>query len=106
MVGSGPGGSSSRTIEIRIWSMRVAIGVLRANGWLCVRARPAATRPMLRLGSRAVLAAAHLALLLPAAARGETLADALVRTYRNNPQLNSERARLRGVDESVPQALA
>jgi outer membrane protein len=41
-----------------------------------------------------------------APARAETLADALVRTYQNNPQLNSERARLRGVDESVPQALA
>ena len=41
-----------------------------------------------------------------APARAETLADALVRTYQNNPQLNSEGARLRGVDESVPQALA
>src|SRR4051794_11879110 len=36
----------------------------------------------------------------------ETLPDALVRTYQNNPQLNAERARLRGVDETVPQALA
>jgi outer membrane protein len=36
----------------------------------------------------------------------ETLSDALVRTYRDNPQLNAERARLRGVDETVPQALA
>jgi len=86
--------------------MRVAIGVLRANGWLCVFARPAATRRTPRAGLRAVLAAAHLAVLGPAVAHGETLADALVRTYQNNPQLNSERARLRGVDESVPQALA
>jgi outer membrane protein len=39
-------------------------------------------------------------------ARAETLPDALVRAYQNNPQLNAERARLRGVDESVPQALA
>src|SRR5258708_7012227 len=30
----------------------------------------------------------------------------LVRTYQGNPQLNAERARLRGVDEGVPQALA
>src|SRR5256885_3723593 len=29
-----------------------------------------------------------------------------VRTYQNNPQLNAERARLRGVDEGVSQALA
>jgi outer membrane protein len=86
--------------------MRVAIGVLRANGWLCVRARSAATRRMLRAGFRTVLAAAHLAVVAPAAVRAETLADALVRTYQNNPQLSAERARLRGVDESVPQALA
>src|ERR1700730_6527370 len=36
----------------------------------------------------------------------ETLADALVRTYQTNPQLNAERARQRGTDENVPQALA
>jgi outer membrane protein len=36
----------------------------------------------------------------------ETLPQALVRTYRDNPQLNAERARLRGTDEGVPQALA
>jgi outer membrane protein len=39
----------------------------------------------------------------PAAA--ETLPQALLRTYQGNPQLNAERARLRGVDEGVPQAL-
>ncbi len=36
----------------------------------------------------------------------ETLPQALVRTYQGNPQLNAERARLRGTDEGVPQALA
>src|ERR1700742_3336222 len=36
----------------------------------------------------------------------ETLADALVRTYQTNPQLNAERARQRGTDENIPQALA
>jgi outer membrane protein len=36
----------------------------------------------------------------------ETLPDALVRTYRDNPILNAERARLRGIDENIPQALA
>jgi outer membrane protein len=36
----------------------------------------------------------------------ETLADALVRTYQTNAQLNAERARQRGTDENVPQALA
>ncbi len=36
----------------------------------------------------------------------ETLTDALVQTYKGNPILNAERARLRGTDEAVPQALA
>jgi outer membrane protein len=36
----------------------------------------------------------------------ETLPEALVRSYQNNPQLNAERARQRGADEGVPQALA
>src|SRR5690348_571096 len=45
-----------------------------------------------------------LATARPAAA--ETLADALVKTYQSNPQLNAERARQRGTDENVPQALS
>lgn len=36
----------------------------------------------------------------------DTLPDALVKAYQNNPQLNAERARQRGTDENVPQALA
>jgi outer membrane protein len=40
------------------------------------------------------------------AAAAESLADALVRTYQTNPQLNAERARQRGTDENVPQAMA
>jgi len=36
----------------------------------------------------------------------ESLEDALVKTYQNNPQLNAERARQRGTDENVPQALS
>ena len=39
-------------------------------------------------------------------APAETLPEALVRTYQGNPQLNAERARQRGTDESVPQALS
>jgi outer membrane protein len=39
-------------------------------------------------------------------ARAETLEEALVKAYQANPQLNAERARQRGTDESVPQALA
>jgi outer membrane protein len=40
------------------------------------------------------------------AARAESLPEALVRAYQDNPQLNAERAKLRGTDENVPQALA
>jgi outer membrane protein len=39
-------------------------------------------------------------------ARAESLTDALVRAYQGNPQLNAERAKLRGTDEGVPQALS
>ncbi|HEX4114118.1 MAG TPA: TolC family outer membrane protein [Stellaceae bacterium] len=40
------------------------------------------------------------------AARADTLQDALTEAYDTNPQLLSERAHLRAVDENVPQALA
>ena len=40
----------------------------------------------------------------PAAAEG--LPEALARAYQTNPQLNAERARQRGTDENLPQALA
>ena len=36
----------------------------------------------------------------------ETLTEAMARTYQTNPALLSERARLRAIDEQVPQALA
>jgi outer membrane protein len=41
-----------------------------------------------------------------AAARAETLPEALTRVYQNNPQLNAQRAQLRVTDENVPQALS
>lgn len=48
-----------------------------------------------------------LAILNPAApAAAEGLQEALVKAYQTNPQLNAERARQRGTDENVPQALA
>ena len=49
---------------------------------------------------------ALLTLLPVPQALSETLADALVRTYQGNPQLNAQRAQLRGTDENVPQALS
>ena len=38
--------------------------------------------------------------------RAETMEGALLRAYRNNPQLNAQRASVRVTDEAVPQALA
>ena len=46
------------------------------------------------------------AVLASAAARAESLPEALVKAYQTNPQLNAERARQRATDENVPQALA
>jgi len=43
-------------------------------------------------------------LATPSAA--DTLSDALAKAYQSNPQLNADRARQRGTDENVPQALA
>jgi outer membrane protein len=42
--------------------------------------------------------------LAPAVA--DTMEAALVRAYRNNPQLNAQRAQVRSTDENVPQALS
>jgi len=51
-----------------------------------------------------VLAIFNSATAAPVAAAG--LLDALAKAYQTNPQLNAERARQRGTDETVPQALA
>jgi outer membrane protein len=40
------------------------------------------------------------------ASHAETIESALVRAYQNNPQLNQQRALVRGTDEGVPQALS
>jgi outer membrane protein len=40
------------------------------------------------------------------ATAAETLPDVLVKAYQSSPQLNADRARQRGTDENVPQALA
>ncbi len=86
--------------------MRVAVSVLRANGRPRVIVALAAMRCILGSSGLAAAVAASVTALLAEPVRAETLPDALVRTYQNNPQLNAERARLRGVDEGVSQALA
>jgi outer membrane protein len=52
------------------------------------------------------LAACVVFAMLASPAAAESLSDALVKAYQTNPQLNAERARQRGTDENVPQALA
>ncbi|MEA2927616.1 MAG: outer membrane protein [Hyphomicrobiales bacterium] len=54
----------------------------------------------------AVCAAAMAMAAFSSLARAETLEGALAQAYRNNPQLNAQRASLRAVDENVSQALA
>jgi len=56
--------------------------------------------------SRRLTLALATALALPAAAKAQTLQEALAQTYANNPTLQTARAQLRVVDENVPQALA
>lgn len=59
-------------------------------------------------GRKAIAGVAALALALGFvdAGRADTIDAALVRAYQGNPQLNAERARARGIDESVPSALS
>ena len=53
-----------------------------------------------------VAAAIAVALLCCAPAVADTLESALAQAYVNNPQLNSQRALVRAIDEGVPTALA
>jgi outer membrane protein len=54
----------------------------------------------------AAVSALLLALTGPVPALADTIEAALVRAYQTNPQLNSQRAQVRVVDENVPQALS
>src|SRR6202165_245063 len=61
-------------------------------------------------GVKLVTGAAAAVLLMaymgPTPALADTIEAALVRAYQNNPQLNSQRAQVRSIDENVPQALS
>jgi outer membrane protein len=67
-------------------------------------------RRLKRTGNRSVWPALCLAAIIAFAvidaAMAETLPEAMVRAYQSSPQLNADRARQRGADENVPQALA
>ncbi|MFC5420796.1 hypothetical protein ACFPOB_14655 [Bosea eneae] len=57
-----------------------------------------------RLFPLGLVAVVTIATLSPGSA--ETLSGALARAYSANPQLNAQRAQVRVVDETVPQALS
>lgn len=52
------------------------------------------------------MAAASMVIAGAAVASAETMQSALVKAYQDNPQLNSQRANARSIDENVPQALS
>ena len=82
--------------------MSVVLTVFRG-----VRARRYWTRLVpLRTIRSILLAIVSICFLPDRPAHADTLAEALVWAYQNNPQLNAERARQRATDEGVPQALA
>jgi outer membrane protein len=56
--------------------------------------------------SVALTLAAAAAIVMPLRANAETMNSALVQAYRNNPQLNAQRANARSMDENVPRALS
>jgi outer membrane protein len=62
------------------------------------------SKTSLRLAMAASLLA--VAFFVPQPAHAETLFDALSATYTTNPTIRAERARQRGTDEQVPQALS
>jgi len=53
-----------------------------------------------------VLLGAVISVSAPRSPAAEAIEDALARAYKNNPQLNAQRAILRQADEGVPQALS
>ena len=55
---------------------------------------------------RTALAVLLLGQLNATMVRADTMEAALLRAYRNNPQLNAQRASVRAIDETVPQALS
>jgi outer membrane protein len=60
----------------------------------------------MRLKGALIAGAAAMALFGPGAAWAQSLEEALVAAYANNPSLQAQRAKVRATDESVPQALS
>ncbi len=77
----------------------------------CIRILPGETgvrmgRKAIATGLQVALMASAVSVVLPSRSFGETLFEALALAYRNNPDLEAARARLRATDELVPQALS
>ena len=107
----------------RYWPIISKIGrarMIRGAGWSMLRdarGRRAIGRTA-RIAAFAVSAAAALwvaSLAAEPAANGRlvgtgagsgTMDEALIQSYQNNPQLNSQRSATRAIDENVPTALA
>jgi outer membrane protein len=74
------------------------------------KATPGYAGEFRRMGARSAWPLLGLATIMAFAvvdgAAAETLPQALVKAYQSSPQLNADRARQRGTDENVPQALA
>lgn len=81
---------------LRERAMTASVG---QSGGRSVRRRLACVRVSL-----AAMLAVVPALLMPLAATGETLREAMAAAYTSNPRLDAERARLRATDEEVPRA--
>ncbi|QQV76958.1 TolC family outer membrane protein [Sphingomonas aliaeris] len=63
-------------------------------------------RKILHRLATVALSSGTMAIATPGAASGETLADAIVDAYRNNPVLQAQRAELRALDETVIEAMS
>lgn len=83
---------SAPELRMDVVKLRMALDKLKMLG---VRVFGGAAAAVVLLGQVAALPA-----------RAETMESALLRAYRNNPQLNAQRASVRVVDETVPQALS
>ena len=68
--------------------------------------RGSVARRVMEPGLRLTVAVTGAMLLACGPLCAENLSEALVKAYQSSPQLNADRARQRGTDENVPQALA
>src|SRR6516162_1101611 len=99
--------ANARTARIAAFAVSAAIALWAAS----LAAEPAATEPAAK-GPAARGTAANgtgangNGRLVGTGAGSGTMDEALIQSYQNNPQLNSQRSATRAIDENVPTALA